>query len=90
MRGTERRALHRAALELAEHPEHLFSCALLDFSKNQLSRLAPDALAHAQRRSAGKAQRQGGELCRPGDGSAGQVGHWPIVGHVGSCCVCRP
>ena len=67
--------LHRPALELAEHLEELLGGALLDLQRDQLGGLAERALAHAEGRTSGESDGEGGELGGPCHGATGEIAH---------------
>ena len=67
--------LHRAALELAEHAEDLVGRAAAGSRRRRARRAAADPLAQAQCGPAGQSNREGRQLCRARDRSAGQIVH---------------
>ncbi len=75
--------LHRAALELAQDPEDLSCCPLLDFLVHQLSWPAAQPLAPSQRGPACVPGRQPGQSGRAGDSMTGQIAHEPPLVYAG-------
>src|SRR5581483_6587611 len=58
--------LHRAPLQLAEHPEELVGGPLLELGRHHVGRAATEPLAQPEGGPSGDAQRQRRELRRPG------------------------